>query len=77
MKAFVMYDISKRGKIKNVMVVNDGSDRPEKIYEDRVDEYGDIRDKWMPYQNFIAKYGEDLIPVLKRLNANKYVCIYE
>ena len=51
--------------VKNVMVVND--DRPEKIYEDRVDEYGDIRDKWMPYQDFVTKYGEDLIPILKRL----------
>jgi len=49
------------------MVVNDGSDRPEKIYEDRVDEYGDIRDKWMPYQDFVTKYGENLIPILKRL----------
>lgn len=64
--AFVMYDVEKKA-IKNVMVVDDGSDRPEKIYEDRVDEYGDIRDKWMPYEKFVAKYGEDLIPILKRL----------
>lgn len=70
--AFVMYDEVKNKKdkvikIADVMVVNDGSDRPEKIYEDRVDEYGDIRDKWMPYQDFVTKYGENLIPILKRL----------
>lgn len=63
--SFVMYDVI-NSEIKNVMVVED-SDRPEKIYEDRVDEYGDIRDKWMPCKDFIAKYGEDLIPILKRL----------
>lgn len=70
--SFVMYDEvkNKKGKvikIDDVLVVNDGSDRPEKIYEDRVDEYGNIRDKWLPYQDFVAKYGEDLIPILKRL----------
>ena len=70
--AFVMYDevMNKKSKVigvKDLLVVNDGSDRPEKIYEDRVDEYGDIRDKWMPYQDFVTKYGEDLIPILKRL----------
>ena len=64
--AFVMYDVDKKA-IKNVMVVDDESDRPEKIYEDYVDEYGDIRDKWMSYEEFVAKYGEDLIPILKRL----------
>lgn len=63
--SFVMYDVI-NSEIKNVMVVED-SDRPEKIYEDRVDEYGDIRDKWIPYKDFIAKHGEDLIPILKRL----------
>ena len=64
--AYVMYDVEKKS-IKNVMVVNDGSGRPEKIYEDRAEEYGDIRDKWLPYKDFVAKYGEDLIPILKRL----------
>ena len=64
--AFVMYDVDKKA-IKNIMVVDDGTHRPHKIYTDRVDEYGEIRDKWMPYEEFVAKYGEDLIPILKRL----------
>lgn len=60
---FVMYDEVRNKKkkvvsITGVMVITD-SDRPEKIYPDYVDEYGDKRDKWLNLQQFIDKYGSD------------------
>lgn len=69
---FVMYDEVRNKKkkvikITGVMIVTD-SERPEKIYPDYVDEYGNKRDKWMKLEEFIDKYGSDLLPVLTRLN---------
>lgn len=69
---FVMYDevLNKKEKvisITGVMVITD-SERPEKIYPNYVDEYGNKRDKWMKLEEFINKYGSDLLPALTRLN---------
>lgn len=69
---FVMYDevLNKKEKvlsITGVMVITN-SEKPEKIYPDYVDEYGNKRDKWMKLEEFINKYGSDLLPVLTRLN---------
>jgi hypothetical protein len=69
---FVMYDevLNKKEKvisITGVMVITD-SERPEKIYSNYVDEYGNKRDKWMKLEEFINKYGSDLLPALTRLN---------
>jgi hypothetical protein len=69
--AFVMYDevLNKKGKvigIDGVMVIDD-SDKPEKIYSDYVDEYGNKRDRWRSVSAFIEKYGEDLLPTLNRV----------
>ena len=69
---FVMYDevLNKKEKvisITGVMVITD-SEKPEKIYSDYVDEYGNKRDKWLELEEFINKYGSALLPVLTRLN---------
>lgn len=60
--SIVMFDevINKKGKvigIKNILLIED-SMRPEKIYCDHVDYYGDKRDKWLILDDFIKEYGE-------------------
>ena len=69
---FVMYDEVRNKKkkvigITGVMLVTD-SDRPEKIYHDMVDEYGNKRDKWLKLEDFIDRYGSDLLPVSTKFN---------
>lgn len=52
---FVMYDVSVAG-VCNVLV-REGK-KPEKVYENFVDDYGDKRDTWLPYKDFIKLYGD-------------------
>ncbi len=53
---FVMYDMDVTGACN--ILVREGK-RPEKIYENFVDDYGDKRDAWLPYTEFTRLYGED------------------
>jgi hypothetical protein len=39
------------GKALNILIPKDDSLRPEKIYEDRIDHYGDIRSHWLELPN--------------------------
>ena len=43
--SFIMYDLNDDGEKVNIIYV-EGSDKPEKVYKDRCEHYGDVRDFW-------------------------------